>query len=81
MRRPGGRRRYPRPGGGELRGATIREFEDAGQSIRTERIDGREMLTSDGPLAIGMTLSIGGDTLYSVSGDSAACSELIAALP
>ena len=51
------------------------------ESIRPERIDGREVLTSDGPLAIGMTLSIGGDTLYSVSGDSAACSELIAALP
>lgn len=73
--------RYHGQGEGELRDATIREFEEAGESIRTERIDGREILTSDGPLATGMTLYIGGDTLYFVSGDGPACSELIAALP
>ena len=73
--------RYHGQGEGELRDATIRAFEDAGESIRTERLDDKEVLTSDGPLATGMTLYIGGDTLYFVSGDGPACAEFLAALP
>lgn len=49
--------------------------------LRTGNIGDKEILTSDGPLAAGMTLYIGDDTLYFVSGDGPACTELLAALP